>query len=640
MNKKILSFLLSILLLLGMLSGCGAPDLIQTGEIYEIHTAQDMLQIAKDPEGHYLLKSDLDMSEIDWKPIAKFSGIFDGAGKTISNLSIDETASKSGNMGLFGMVTAGAKVKNLHLENVTVDAKNTNAENIGTFAGVVEGDLEEVTATGVIYDDREDQEIAVGCLAGRTVGNGGVEGGYTVSATDDAGVHTTKELAADVKLFVAESESVHRGLVGVAADSDYVNGQWKDSFYSSSRQSETIRSRQQKVVDYMYKMGTQPWSVPKTMIHYGTNDESKKQTNIHTQIFKPGETYYGIPYDHTSGSYERFMYCFDENNRMLDWVTDLGTSTWGGELGFTKYIGNDCSAAVAWAWMQVSPNLVDKENSGAYVFLTTQMIPNYTNQSEYGIYPVGSWNGEKFDNKTAVYSVKTMETSPAIFHANGKERMMEAYARTRKADALVYGDPGGHVRLVAEDPVVIRNGDGSIDTKRSYFLCHEQGDGLYNNRYENSHSSWRINYRYTFDVMANGSEKWGAKKYLEAGSGDSYVPITIHALRKEEIPAAYAEAKLEITKPDFGVISSNYRIQSTTVTIKDAAGNVVYDKQAFVGIDLAYPDFRAPLTTVNLSDDHFNATAKLAPGEYTFTVKVLLANGEVHTIAENVSYTK
>lgn len=631
MQKRILSFILSLVLLVGLLSGCGTPKLSQNGDVYEIKTAADLLEIAKEPEGDYILLSDLDMTGIDWTPIADFSGNLDGNNKTISNLAIDEVAPKSKDMGLFGNITAEGSVKDLLLKDVTIHAEKTKAENIGTFVGTLEGKLSKVMATGVIYDDREN--VNVGCLAGVAKGNADVEGDKKLSFQDAAGVFTTEYLAADVKLFVAEN--TNRGLVGKLEGDAYATGFWRDSFYSSERQSETIRTRQQKVVDYMYKMGTQLWSVTKTMTHYGTADEKQKRSHIHTQTFKPGEIYYGIPYDHTSGSYERLMFCLDENNTMKDWATALGDSTWGGDLGFTKYIGNDCSAAVAWSWMQVSPSAVGTD-SGAHVFLTSQMIPNLTHQDLYGIYPVGSWNGEKFTEKGATYSVMALETSPDVFKANGMDKMMEAYAQTRKADGLVFGNPGGHVRLVAEDPVVIRDGAGKIDTKRSYFLCHEQGDGLYNNRYEGTNSSWRINYRYSFEVLANGSEKRGRENQLEAGSGNCYIPITIHALQQEEIPAPYAKA--EITSPAEGKITSNYRIQSTQVTVQDSAGKVVYDKQAFVAVDAGYPDNRGPLTAAFLQDDHGAALAGLAPGSYTYTVKVLLSNSEVHTVAENVAY--
>ena len=159
------------------------------------------------------------MEGIDWTPVSEFSGILDGNGKTISNLNITSSAPKSKNMGMFGDITEDGKIKNLHLENVTVQAEKTDAENIGTFAGVV--------------------------------GKADIRGGETLSVTDDAGIYTTSKLTADVKLFVGNSETVQRGLAGEVEADAYVTGQWRDSFQSSQRLSETIRGRQQRVVDYM-----------------------------------------------------------------------------------------------------------------------------------------------------------------------------------------------------------------------------------------------------------------------------------------------------------------------------------------------------------------------------------------------------
>ena len=630
MKKRILSILLAIALLLGMLTACG-PALTQNGDVYEIKTAADLQQIAKDEDGNYKLLADIDMTGVDWKPIADFAGTLDGNGKTIHNLTIDESNGRD--LGLFASVEAEGVIKDLSLENVTIHAEETKAENVGTFAGTLAGKMKNVTATGVIYDDRSG--VNVGCLAGLAIGNADVDAGRSVAIKDAAGIRETASLAADVKMFVAKDTS--RGLVGKVEDDAYVTGLWRDSFHSSERQPEAIQTRQEKATEYMKKMATVAWSVTKKMTHYGTADKKKQATNIHTQIFEPGETYYGIPYDHTSGSYERFVYCLDENGIMKDWVTEMGDSTWGGDLAFTKYMGNDCSAAVAWAWMQISPNHVGKKEGGAYVLLTSEMVPNINNQGTYGVYAVGSWNGEKFTEKGAAYSVMALSTTPEIFKANGTERMFEAYAQTRKADGLLFGNPGGHVRLVAEDPVVIRDGEGTIHPDMSYILCHEQGDGLYNSRYEDTNSSWRINYPYSFRVLAEGSKKTGAAKYLEAGSGNCYIPITIRALQDEQIAAPYVTAEIE--SPLKGKISSNYRIQSVQLTVKDSAGKAVYDEQAFVGVQYEYPDFRGLLMDAKMEDYHANALKNAAAGQYTYTVQVLLANGEIHMVAENAAYT-
>ncbi len=645
MKKRILSLFLIIALLAGLLSGCNGRL-----QVREIYTAEDLYSVAKHPGANYILMADIDMEGQSWIPVKNFSGNFNGNRKTISNLTITETAKKSDNMGFFAEILDKGQVTCLYLENVIIQASETQAVNIGVVAGLWEGTIDRCTATGLISDTRTDvagNPICVGALAGRGERGTKIIGDKTLSYTDIAGVHTTVELCADVKLFVEDSELVSYGLVGSAAEGCTVEGQWHDSFYSSERLSENLRARQQTVVDYMYKMATVAWTVPSTMTHIGSS-------SIHDQTFVPGQTYYGIPYDHTAGSYERFMYCMDENNQVQSWVAEnLAESTWSGSdpslLGFTVYMGNDCSSAVGWSWMQVSPNETGKDingvyQGGAYVLLTSEMVPNAANQETYGIYPVGSWNGEDFSNKDAVYQTATLTKCSEIVAANGEDKIFEAYARARKADALVFGEPGGHARLLAEDPIVIRNADNTIDIEKSYLICHEQGDGLYNNRYENTNSSWRVNYRYTFDVLMHGSSADSAeKRHLEAGSGKGYLPITIRALRQEDVPEAFVAPYPEITEetvitPISGKIYSNFRIQSTTVTVYDEGGNQVYHKEVFTGSDGAYDSLRGENVIVNLAKQHGNAMAGQPAGTYTFTLQVKVSDGSIHTLADRQIY--
>lgn len=648
MKQRILSLFLVIVVVAGLLSGCWfKPDLKESNGYYEIHTAEDLSYIRSHPDENYILMADIDLSGQDWKPVKDFSGTLNGNDMTIMNLTVD---SGNSGLGLFANITAEGVVRDLHLSDVKIDATNTKSKNIGAFAGTCEGKIVGSTATGVITDSRTDSNgktICVGAFVGKAKDKAKVLGNSTVSVTDHAGVYTTEGLSADVKLFVADSENVKRGFVGQAGEKCTVTGLWRDSFYSSERLSETMQQRQQVVVDYMYKMGTVAWTVPSEMVHKGSS-------SIHDQIFVPGETYYGIPYDHTAGSYEKFMYCMDENNQVKDWVAkDLANSTWTSRdpnlLGFTKYMGNDCSSAVAWAWMQVSPSETGKDingeyQGGAYVVLTSEMIPNSTNQELYGIYPVGSWNGEEFSSKDAVYQAALLTKCSEIVEANGEEKIFEAYARSRKADALVFGEPGGHARLLSEDPVVIRNAEGIIDTELSYLLCHEQGDGLYNNRYAGTNSSWRINYRYSFDVLMYGSRALtNEARHLQAGSGKGYLPVTIRALRQEEVPEAFAKiypdvsGESEIT-PAKGKFYSNFRIVSTIVTVKDSAGREVYNREVFTGSDGIYANFRGVNTTVLLEEQHPHALDGLSAGSYTFTVQLKLSDGSTHTVVEDQKY--
>lgn len=650
MTKRVSSVLLIFVLLLSLLAGCGNQkaeplSLKHNGTAYELHTPADLQVMAAHPDQNYILMADIDMQGVSWSTAGSLTGSLNGNGKTISNLTI--SSANGENMGLFAGVESSAQIQNLHLENITVDASNTDALNIGTFTGVNKGSILNCTATGQISDTRpgtEEKPIYAGCFAGKAESGSKTTGGETVFVQDNANIYTTEKLSADVKLFVADSETVSYGFVGTAADGSAVSGKWVDRFHSSERLPESIRQRQEIAVEYMKQMGTVAWTVPAPMTHKGSH-------SIHDQIFLPGQTYYGIPYDHTAGSLERFQSVMDENNQVKQEIAEeQGESDWTTkEFGFTLYMGNDCSSAVGWAWMQISPNEVGKAitgeyQGGTYVLLTNDMIPNINNQETYGIYPVGSWNGQEFAGRGATYQTMTLTKCSEIVSANGEEKIFEAYAQTRKADGLIYGEPGGHARMVAEDPIVIRNADGAIDIENSYFLLHEQGDGLYNNRYEHTNSSWRINYRYTFDVLMHGSQKLTKEaQLLEAGSGKGYLPVTIRALQQEAMPepfvAEHPESRDDYAlTPMSGRIYSNYRIQSTTVTVKDSAGNVVYDKEIYTGTDGVYESFRGANTTVHLGTYHKNAMDGQSAGTYTFTVQVTLSDGSIHTIAENQTY--
>lgn len=95
----------------------------------EIRSVEDLLAVAEDPEGSYVLAEDLDMEGQEWIPFA-FSGTLDGGGHSILNLSLtkpgeDFATAYDGNQkeydavycGLFSMLQ-NAEVKNLNLVNV------------------------------------------------------------------------------------------------------------------------------------------------------------------------------------------------------------------------------------------------------------------------------------------------------------------------------------------------------------------------------------------------------------------------------------------------------------------------------------------------------------------------------------------
>ena len=633
-------------ILLGLLAGCDGPsgqsepttEPQQTTEAtlpplegtMELNTAADLQAMATNPVKTYVLKQDIDMGGAEWTGIAGFRSIFEGNGHTISNVTI-VAASGSADLGFFADITEEGEVKDLNLDNVTIDASATSAKNIGTVAGTNAGKVTNCTATGIITDTREDA-MSVGALVGTAAAGAVVEGGTSIAVTDDAGVYTTEGLAADVKLFVADHENVKRGLVGTATGAT-VTGLWRDRFYSSERNSDIIKARQQKAVDYMYAMGTVAWTVPKTV-----SFNAKSANSVHNQVFEPGVVYTGLPYSHPQGNLQRFLYCMDEDNQLADWAMDafgdVLTTTYD-EQGFAAYMGNDCDGAFDWAWMQITP--ADPYQGGAIPARTNYLLPIPSVQRQYGIFPVGQMKGDTFGGEDAAYKVMKTNFSEDIVKLNGEAVILEAYAMARKADGMVYRTTSGHARLIAEDPVVIRNADGTVDPMRSYMLIHEQGDGLYQRKYANANSSWRIHFRYTFDVLLHGSSKEDStERKLEGGSGVAYLPITIRVLREDKVyeptvTVSTTDGKGSLIHPERGGYSSNYRILSSQVIIKDPTGNVVRDQVFFT-------EGREINNKVSLALLHAGVTEDLEPGSYTFTVIATLGDGSVHVVVEDVAY--
>ncbi len=120
----------------GFAGGSGTAE-----DPWQIETAQQLDLIREDLSGHYVLTADLDLSDFEnWVPIGAFqslsdapedaevphpdyafTGTFDGAGHTISNLKIEGETPMG--VGLFGCTMGGQEegfVKDFTLENIQV----------------------------------------------------------------------------------------------------------------------------------------------------------------------------------------------------------------------------------------------------------------------------------------------------------------------------------------------------------------------------------------------------------------------------------------------------------------------------------------------------------------------------------------
>lgn len=148
----------------------------------EISTAEELTQIKNDPSGYYVLTQDIDLSEYsNWVPISSsgraFSGVLDGQGHVIRNLSITRLGNVSyPYAGLFGTISGGT-VRNLGLEDVNIVMENAYGCYVGAIAGKLTGGsvIENCYSTGHIYGDSmalyNRDLFCAGGLVGRTEGN-------------------------------------------------------------------------------------------------------------------------------------------------------------------------------------------------------------------------------------------------------------------------------------------------------------------------------------------------------------------------------------------------------------------------------------------------------------------------------------
>ena len=94
----------------------------------------------------------------NWTPIQGYAGTFDGNGKTITGLNIDQ--STGSNVGLFASIAEGGTVKNLTLDDVDITA----GSNVGAIAGENRGTIENCSVSGSVTGSSDNS--CVGGIAG------------------------------------------------------------------------------------------------------------------------------------------------------------------------------------------------------------------------------------------------------------------------------------------------------------------------------------------------------------------------------------------------------------------------------------------------------------------------------------------
>lgn len=218
-----------------------------------IRTPEELLAFAEDVNSGswhtrfctYLLEEDLDLAGLHFPPIGSsraapllgdptpdgFCGVFDGQGHTISNLTI----SGEGELGFFSQIGEGGAVRNLTLENVSIDG-SLNPDGTGTLSGglaarVVGGTVENCRVTGLvtgyhaggIAGEAFENSSFTGCTAETTVTGVNAAGGFcgTSSMSAFAGCRASGTVQAIRGGDPDEMPNEIGGLVGSSNSSSY-----------------------------------------------------------------------------------------------------------------------------------------------------------------------------------------------------------------------------------------------------------------------------------------------------------------------------------------------------------------------------------------------------------------------------------
>ncbi|MBQ6839953.1 MAG: hypothetical protein IJO45_04615 [Oscillospiraceae bacterium] len=570
--------------------------------VYQIHSAEGLANMAKHPDGKFELLWDVDMAGADWTPVgtkdAPFTGSFDGMGYVILNLNI--VPGTDGYTGFFGVNEGG--VASLKLQNVSISADSGFA---GALAGENKGKLDMCTAISGSMT-----------VSGKTVAGGlvGKAASGTLSFSESA-VRIEAEASATVGLLGGELKNVtveqctfsgpmnlqggklFTQLAGVEENVTYTDCRWRDNTNSTEFLSEEAQQMRNTVEQAMRAQGTIEWTVDENLSFlYPTS-------SLHNQFFIVGETYYGIPYTGKCSPLERFNYCFNEDGTLKDFTKQIVM----GYDNFDMYMGVDCSGGVYWSWVRVSPST------------QWQWTHNMLQGSGDGGLAVGGYAG-----------AEDLTDTKQIYDANSEEIMMECLALLHKGDAATTrytdketGGSANHTRLVAEDPVILRDAEGKIDPYASYIIMHGQGDGI---SFSLPNTTWVIDRKFTLQTLLT----------------DYYVPLSNKELLEGKQPECWVTIDNDKTGKAYmttGTVETNYRLISTTIRIKDEADEVAWEQTLFTPVDkfeTARTDYEARETARSFNLAAFAAyigEMELEAGKtYTYELSAMPATGDEYVL--------
>lgn len=202
MLKKLLYITLSIVICFTALS----LNQVKADDYIEIYTYEDLENISKDPYGSYMLMADIDMQNVEWRPI-EFNGVFDGNNHTLYNLQLNRLSSKSyitleWHRNEYDTYFASlfskcedAKIMNLNLINVESNITTDEHCFIAGIAGkALNTEITNCHVTGRMYLTTTNRMVGIGGMVGfgeGTVKDSSVE--LTAVLIDNHEDNTTEE---------------------------------------------------------------------------------------------------------------------------------------------------------------------------------------------------------------------------------------------------------------------------------------------------------------------------------------------------------------------------------------------------------------------------------------------------------------
>lgn len=231
-----------------------------TANPWQITTIAQLDSVRNYPDSNYVLMNDLDFtgsyydtanSDEGWLPVSTFSGNFNGAGHTISNLYINRPSTN--NLGLFGR-TSGAVIDSLGIIKCNISGK----ENKGALVGQNNSStISNCYATGKVYGG-----YATGGLVGRSNSSSiincyttGEVSGYNYNYGGLIGYNSSSNILNCYSTAKVKGYSVVGGLVGYNYSSSNIINSYATGTVSGGTSGGLVGSNRSSAIQNCYAVG-------------------------------------------------------------------------------------------------------------------------------------------------------------------------------------------------------------------------------------------------------------------------------------------------------------------------------------------------------------------------------------------------